>query len=354
MVCSNYPTVRGLYGAITGTELHRLNWPVGELGLSDLYSRKRKGWCIVVADDHGPEYVPCTAGAAKTVPVQYCGFGEPTTLLQKALHRAKRIAPTSQIVVTVRQENRENWEPALWHIRPERRFVSDTRATAPLATLAAVLSIAAESVSNVVTLLPARCFVGDEWRLYEALKRLQVTLPEIPEGVGTLGMVDIEDGIDEDYLLPGESRMGPGSPVQAIARRPTAWVVRHLRQHGAMVASGILTGYAGSFAKHISKYWPGDLKVLQKSKRIGPDGENRFAAGVEREIPRSLLRSPRWYPPTLPQRALRVHRCGWRGLHTARAVARISASCPPMIGSLSHFQTMPEFQSRPDFDLACI
>jgi hypothetical protein len=306
----------------------------------------------VVADDHGPEYVPCIAGTAKALPVQYCGFGEPTTLLQKALHRAKRIAPTAQIVVTVREENRENWEPALWHIRPERRFVSNARTSGALATLAAVLSIGEDSDSNVVTILPARCFVADEWLLCAALNRLQAVLPGIPEGVGTLGMIDIDDGIDEDYLLPGETRMGPGTAVQAMARRPAPWVVQHLRHHGAMVASGILTGYAGSFARHVSKYWAGHLKALTKVTRMGPGGENRFCANVDREVPRNVLRSLRWWPPTFPQRAIRVHRCGWRGLHTARAVAKISAACPATIDSRSQPQTMREFQPRHDLDLA--
>jgi mannose-1-phosphate guanylyltransferase len=319
--------------------------------LSDLEQENRRAWCIIVADDHGPEYVPCIAGAAKTLPVQYCGFGEPTTLLQKALRRARLLAPATQIVVTVREENRPSWEPALWQIRPERRFVSHARATAALAPFAALLSIAADSVSNVVTILPARCLVADERLLCAALNHLQTTLPRIPEGVGTLGMIDIDDGIDEDYLLPGESRMGPGSAVQAMARRPAAWIAQHLRQHGAMVASGILTGYAGFFARHIAKYWPGYLKPLKKVMRIAPSGENSFCANVDRELPRSVPRPLRLWPPTFPQRAIRVHHCGWRGLHTARAVARISASCPPTIGSLSQLQTMRESQSRHDFDL---
>src|SRR5579859_1393375 len=85
--------------------------------------KKNNSWCIVVADDHGPEYVPIR-GAASNRPVQYCCFGRPTTLLQRALHRAQQVAPTGQIVVTVREEERARWEPALWFIRPERRFIS--------------------------------------------------------------------------------------------------------------------------------------------------------------------------------------------------------------------------------------
>lgn len=178
--------------------------------MSDLDANKRKAWCIVVADDHGPEYVPSIAGAGKTSAVQYCGFGEPTTLLQRTLHRAKQIAPTAQIAVTVREENREHWEPALWFIRPERRFVSDSRMASSLA--------------------------------------------------------------------------------------------------------------AGS--------------------------EKRLPADMCREVPRSVLRSLRWWPPTFPQRAFRVHRCGWRGLHTARAVSRISASSPATVDSVPQHLAEPDFQSR--------
>jgi hypothetical protein len=112
--------------------------------MSTVNTRKRKAWCIVVADDHGPEFVPLTTGNVKMSPVQYCGFGDPTTLLQKALHRAMRIARPSQIAVTVREDNRARWESAFWFLRAEHRFVSDHRMTSSLTTAAAILSIAAE------------------------------------------------------------------------------------------------------------------------------------------------------------------------------------------------------------------
>lgn len=302
---------------------------------SDLEAQRRGRWCIVVADDHGPEYVPTIAGAAKSSPVQYCGFGEPTTLLQKALHRARQLAPTAQIAVTVREEDRERWEPALWFIPPERRFVSDSRLAASLTIAAALSSIAADSVSNVVTILPARCYVANEWVLSAALDRLHKTLPGIPEGVGTLGMVDIDEGVDEDYLVPCGTQVGPGLVVQGMAHRPVGWVARHLRRHGAMVASGILAGYAGAFAAHVSRHRPGLTKALIKMMRAGAGGENAMNADMCRGVPRIVMRSLRWWPPTFSQRAFRVHRCGFRGLHTARAVARVSASCPATIDSVA-------------------
>ena len=301
--------------------------------MSDLEIRDRKHWCIVIADDHGPEYVPTIAGAARSSPVQFCGFGEPTTLLQKALHRARHIAPTDQIAVTVREENRGRWESALWCIRPERRFVSDTRMMSSLTTAAALLSIAADSVSNVVTILPARCYVANEWLLSAALDTLRKMLPRIPEGVGTLGMIDIDYAVDEDYLVPCEPTTGPILAVLGMAHRPVGWVAQHLRQQGAMVASGILMGYAGVFAAHIYNRWPELAKALVKANELAARGENRLRVDRYPEVPRSVLRSLRWSPPIFPQRALRVFRCGWRGLHTARAVSRVSASYAVTIDS---------------------
>ena len=313
--------------------------------MSDGRANKAKPWCIVVADDHGPAYVPWVAGAAKTSPVQYCGFGEPTTLLQRALHRAKRIAPSAQIVVTVREENRERWEPALWFIRPEHRFVSDSGVTAPLTTAAALLSIAADSLANVVTVLPARCYVANESILVAALNQLQAILPRIPEGAGTLGMIDIEDGIDEDYLVPFDTSVGPGQAVRAMARRPVEWVARHLRRHGAMVASGILTGYARVFAMHATRHWPpGFTRSLTKVMQGAANGEKRLYADRYRDMTRSMLRSLRWWLPTLPQRALRVHRCGFRGLKTARAAIRISESCSTTIDSVAQYAAVAAFE----------
>jgi mannose-1-phosphate guanylyltransferase len=314
--------------------------------MSDSDIKESKNWCIVIADDHGPEYVPSIAVMTNQSPVQFCGFGEPTTLLQKALHRARHIAPATQIAVTVREENRGRWESALWCVRPERRFVSDTRMMSSLTMAAALLSIAADSASNVVTILPARCYVANDWKLSSALDTLRKMLPRIPEGVGTLGMIDIDCAVDEDYLVPCAAEAGPGLAVLGMAHRPVGWVAHHLRQQGAMVASGILTGYAGVFAAHIYRRWPELAGALDKLTEAANRGENLLRANMYRDVPRWVLRSLKWWPPMFPQRALRVFRCGWRGLHTARAVTRVAASCPVTIDSVLQCPPQSEFQSE--------
>src|SRR5258708_1020611 len=174
-------------------------------------------WCIVLADDHGPEWATGLGGPA---PVQYCPVARAGTPLQRSLHRATAIAPASQVMVTTFEEYRSHWEPSIWFVPPERRFVCDNRAASQLSSAAAILSVAACSPSNVITLLPARCFVLHEWILKNALNHALAELPSVPEGAITLGMVDLEEGIDEDYLVVGRPRVGGGLSVQAFAPRP--------------------------------------------------------------------------------------------------------------------------------------
>jgi len=290
-------------------------------------SQEGSRWCVVVADDHGPEWARPVDPTESSLPIQYCCLGKSGTLLQRALRRASRVAPASQILVTVDENHRELWESPLWYVRPNNRYIGDCRAASLLTTTAALLSIASESPSHIVTILPARCYVAQEWVLSDALDQALAVLPRIAEGALTLGMMDLEAGIDEDYLIASRADRTPGLVVQGMARRPVWWIAKHLRRQGAMIASGIQIGYAGAFAAHIFKYWP---EIAAKVKESTATAKK---AGVEKEIPAKLfhgmqsgvLRALRWHPPLFQQQALCVYQSGWSGLQSARASARISA-----------------------------
>jgi|HubBroStandDraft_1064217.scaffolds.fasta_scaffold19327_3 mannose-1-phosphate guanylyltransferase len=283
-------------------------------------------WSIVVADDHGPEWAPPIRVSARPAPVQYCGLGGSRTLLQKALSRALNVAPASNIMVTAMRGFRSNWEPSLWFVRPGNRFVSDKRASSSLATAAALLPIASRAPSDIVTILPARCFVAHEPLLRDGLTRALAMLQCASEGMVTLGMVDLDEGVDEHYLLIGRNGAGMGLSVHGYARQPVPWIARHLRQRGAVVASGILVGYAGVFAAHISKHWPGLTQKLAtiNASAAAAGGETHMPARLSRSMPNTIIRALRWHAPSLAQRAVLVRGCGWSTLNSARAVARVS------------------------------
>ena len=236
------------------------------------------------------------------------------------------MAPTSQIMITALDEYREYWESSVWYLRPENRFVGENRAGSLLTGAAALLSIAQLSPSNVVTILPARCYVAQEWIFSAALERALSILPGVREGVVTLGMVDIDEGVDEDYLAVARARIGAGFLVLGFARRPASWTARLLVRQGAMIASGIMIGYAGAFAAHISKHWPGLTQTLAKLRAAAAaaGSECEVPMDLQRGVPRPAMKSLRWNPPMFPQRAIPVMGSGWSGLRSQRAVERVT------------------------------
>jgi mannose-1-phosphate guanylyltransferase len=290
--------------------------------LKDIETTKEL-WCIVVADEHG---AGCPIGTEHDrSPAQYCSLGREATPMRRALHRAASIAPSSQIILTALEEYREYWEPAAWFIRPDKRFVGDNRWASQLSSAAAVLSVAARSPSSIVTILPARCHVADEAVLSRAVTYALSQLPGVPEGAVTLGMLDAEIGLDENYLIVSPARIGRGLAIDGFARRPVAWVARHLKSHGALVASGIMIGYAGVFASHISMNWPGishKLAALSEAAEIAGE-ECDVPASLDRNVPKSILNSLRWHPPAFKQRVFAVCRSGWSSLNSPQAVIRM-------------------------------
>jgi hypothetical protein len=297
----------------------------------------RESWCIVVADN--PSSAKATDGVHEPIPEQYCRLGSGVSPLHRSIRRAARIAPISQILITALEEHRRHWEPAIWFARPESRFIGDHRSVLPLSSAAAILSVAARSPSNLITVLPGRCYVAHEEILQCALRRAISALPEIPEGIVTLGMLDAEEGLDEDYLVVRRARTGLGLQVDGFARRPVAWVARHLKHHGALVASGIMIGYAGAFASHVSRHWPALSIQLEHLAQAATDAgkECAISASLTRHVSPAVLHSLRWHPPACRQRVLGVCRSGWSGLKSSQSFARAirfsSIESPMLIAS---------------------
>ena len=176
-------------------------------------------WAIVVGDDRWPEWVPHGAFDLKAVPVQYCRLTALASPFQRAVHLAASIASASRVMVTALPEHRARWEPHTWFVRPSMRFLNEGNAVPRIALAAAISSVADRSPSNVLAIIPARSHVVHEFILREALARMVAKLPEVPEGVASLGMIDMDDSVDEDYLVLQRSSVGPGLNVSGIARR---------------------------------------------------------------------------------------------------------------------------------------
>jgi len=285
-------------------------------------------WCIVVADAAGPEWPLHEDIDSPRAPVQFCGLGEPTTMLQKALHRAGRIANAARVIVTADERNRSHWQPALWFMRAEQRFVTESPGWSLLTTAAAVLSIGALAPTALITILPARSYVADEWTLTVALHRVLSDRAFLADGIVTLGMVGAQSSVDEDYLVLSAPDGRPTVAVSVTAQRPTEWAARDLVRRGAVVASGIYVAQARALVALLYRYWPTlTRKILRHLK-------GSHAAGAEYRVPSSIAQEelraasrPFWdRPPWMPVRALRVAPCGWSSLCSPQAIERIATA----------------------------
>jgi mannose-1-phosphate guanylyltransferase len=314
--------------------------------MTDVRALIRPRWCIVVANAAGPEWLVPGGSHAQRAPVQYCGFGEPTTMLQKALHRAGRISHATRVVLTVAEAHRSRWQQALWFTRPEHRYVSEFPGWSSVTTAAAVLSIAARAPDALVTILPARCYVADEWTLTIALHRALSERTFLADGIVTLGMVGADTDVDENYLLLGASNRRATDAVPGIAQRPAECVAQHLVRRGALVASDIYIGYASRLALQLSQYWtPLTRKLLEHlTNSTSPGIENRIPPSLAREVLRVAPRMASDRPPWIPLRTLRVAQCGWSGLRSPRAIQRVAAS---QANSLHASSTNRAYQPSP-------
>jgi hypothetical protein len=123
-------------------------------------------------------------------------------------------------LISAFEEYRDLWQPSVWCVRPEKRFICEGPKGLQLSVAAAILSVAARSTSDIVTILPARCHVAHESILRRALQFALAELPGVPEGAVTLGMLDPEEAVDEDYLLVGRARVGRALRVDGSHASP--------------------------------------------------------------------------------------------------------------------------------------
>ena len=151
-------------------------------------------------------------------------------MLENALHRAGRITEAARIMVTAAEVHRPYWQHAIWCIRAEHCFISESPGWSALTTAAAVLSIAARASGALVTILPARCFMADERPLTVAFRETLFRRSIVADDIVTLGMIAVDTDVDEDYLVPNAWDGRPTATVAAIARRPKDSVIPQLMQ----------------------------------------------------------------------------------------------------------------------------
>jgi hypothetical protein len=158
--------------------------------------------------------------------------------------------------------------------------------------------------------------VADEWTLTVALHRALYERPLGVDDIVTLGMTSDEWAVDEDYLMTRTSDGGLMSSVTVSSLDSRRWATRELARRGALIASDIYIGHAGTFAALFYGYWPILTHALLRQLANSPDrhGEKRIPPNLLKD---ALREAPRLFwdrPPWNAQQIFRVKPCGWSGL----------------------------------------
>jgi mannose-1-phosphate guanylyltransferase len=282
--------------------------------------------CIVTAREERSERLTESLGPdalnTRQVAALKAGF------LRQASVRARKLVSPANVLLSAQEADRSTWEGPFWFTRPANRFITDPGAPSSLSTAAAVLSVAAGSPSCLIVVLPSDFWVARESVLREGIDRTSRLLQLIPESVVTLGMMDTYPESDEDYLVVGPNNAHKGAVIQARVNRPEPRVAQQLVIEGAMVASGILLGYAHAFAARIRKYWPHLAHELTHAMEpdCDSDQEHRFSADLYRHIPGRVINSIRLSSATFPMRAFQVQGCGWCSRKPLKEIRPAAAS----------------------------
>ncbi len=266
---------------------------------------------IVVASEERPKRLSESWSPSGLSPQQAAAVKK--GILRQSSLRARKMVCPANVLVSAQEADRGMWEGPFWFTRPANRFISNHGAPTSLSTTAALLTVAARAPSCLVAVLPSDFWVSRESVLTEAIEGVFQLLPNTPESVATLGMVDAHVDVDQDYLVVGPNNLQKGAVIQARINRPEPRIAQQLVSEGAIVASGILLGYAQAFASRIFKYWPHLGRELTNT--LEPDCfselEHRLSTETYRDIPRSAINSIRLSPPTFPMRAFAVRGSGW-------------------------------------------
>ncbi len=278
-------------------------------------------WAIVLAAGKGSRLRGITTLAGEAVPKQFCALHGDVSMLRRALQRAARRVPVSNIQVVVATEHRKWWERELEDLPASSVVAQPADRGTAAGVLLPLTPILRQDPDGIVVLLPADHHVGREWVLQEAIDRALVVVRAAPEKVALLGMTP-EDGADPDYgwilPVPGhpEGFAGPAA-VERFREKPGAAEAAALWERGGLVNSFVLVARARTlqalYAERLGELdgafrrWQGDQPTLRRIYQQIPSHDfSRHL--IEPSVDRL------WVMPVPP--------CGWSDLGTPERVAR--------------------------------
>ncbi|HSL16895.1 MAG TPA: sugar phosphate nucleotidyltransferase [Methylomirabilota bacterium] len=285
--------------------------------------RHHATWAVVLAGGDGQRLRSLTRNTVgTTVPKQFCSLDGGPTLLELALARAERLAPTERILVSVTTRHRPWWRNDLAAVPPGNVVVQPrNRGTLP-GLLLPLLEIAARDPLSRVVVIPSDHHIADEVAMETAIRSALADLEDEPEAVVLLGIEPEAFDLDYGWIVP-EPGNGDGlRRVRRFAEKPERAEASALLARGALLNSFILAARVSVLVDLCQSLAPVETWSLRVGRWDAAAGRgDRLAATyanlADGDFSRDILAR---CPGSLRVRA--VPRCGWCDLGTPARVAR--------------------------------
>jgi len=285
----------------------------------------RDPWAVVLAAGDGNRLRSLTTDSqGNSTPKQFCSLNGGPSLLQLALRRAARVAPSSRITTIVAAQHETWWRGELDFAPVSNVVVQPSNRGTAVGALLPLLRILARDPGANVVFLPSDHFVADERTLERALRDALREVDRQPERLVLLGIVPDEPETGFGWIVPA---IHGGSGVQRVLRfveKPPAAVATELMGQGGVWNSFILAASGRTLVELFEEKLPGVTAKMQDALASDPgDGSTtdvlaRTYEGLGSfDFCRDLLEGLEDRLSVVP-----VPLCGWSDLGTPDRVAR--------------------------------
>lgn len=280
-------------------------------------------WAIILAGGDGNRLRSLTSdGNGGSVPKQFCSLDGGPLLLEMALRRAERLAPTERIMISVTDAHRPWWQRDLEGV-PHDNIVRQPSNRGTLSgVLLPLLEIYARDPDARVIVIPSDHFVVDEATLELAARSAVLDLTDARDEIVLLGVEPETPDPDFGWIIPTAPAMERSQPVERFVEKPDAHAAAALRREGAVVNSFIFAARAVRLLGLCES-----LESIQFwSLRFGRWNTSLSGAGnlvnVYRQLPNGDFSRDILQRATNALRVRTVPPCGWSDLGTPERVAQ--------------------------------
>jgi mannose-1-phosphate guanylyltransferase len=285
---------------------------------------RQRTWAVVLAAGDGTRLAHLTRDArGNAVPKQFCSLNGGASLLQEAMHRARRLVPRERLCVIVAEQHRRWWGPTLWSLPASNIVVQPQNRGTANGILLATLSILERDPLARIVFLPADHYVRDERALGDSLREAATLLTRDLEGLLLIGIEPEEADPELGYIAPAAAGDDGTQHVARFVEKPDLATARSLIEAGALWNSFIFAARGPALLGLMRERMPEIVDrmatALARDARLGSGG--RALRELYDELPSIDFSRTVAQGAEESMRVLTAPACGWSDLGTPKRVA---------------------------------